>query len=73
MSKITKIFILGAILVIAGYDVWAIANGGTGASISWTIWEWSSGDCSAGKNAYPMVPLTVGIVVGHLFWQMRKK
>lgn len=73
MFKWTKIFIGLTIVVIAIYDVWVIAKGGTTASISWTIWEASAGNCAEGKKAFPMVPLIAGVLVGHLFWQMRRK
>lgn len=72
-SKWTKIFIGLTIAAIAVYDVWVIGQSGTKASISWTIWELSAGDCDADKKAWPLVPLIAGVVVGHLFWQMRPK
>ncbi len=70
-NKWTKIFIGVVIAIIAIYDVWVIGAGGTRASISWTIWELSAGNCEENKKAWPLVPLIAGVVVGHLFWQMR--
>ena len=55
------------VLAILGYDVIAIANGGTEASISSIIITWS----------YKMPFFTFcagffpGVLVGHLFWRMR--
>lgn len=71
MAKWTKIFIGLTIAVIAVYDVWVISKGGTEVSISWTIWELSAGDCESGKKSWPLVPFTAGVLIGHLFWQMR--
>lgn len=71
MKQKTAIFIitLTAIVAvsIAVYDVWAISKGGTEASISYVIYEWSS--------KLPMFTwfagFVPGVLVGHLFWRIR--
>jgi hypothetical protein len=45
------------------YDVWVIAEGGTEASISHLIYEWS--------YKYPLFTLAFGILIGHFFWRIR--
>ncbi len=73
MSKVTTIFILVAIVLIAIFDVYVISKGGVDASISWWFWEKSAGNCSENKPAMPLVPLLWGIITGHLFWQMKNR
>jgi len=66
----TSLFIVGyafiSIIIIGAYDVYAILNGGTEASISHTIMMWS--------YKYPAFTfvsgLGLGFILGHLFWQM---
>jgi hypothetical protein len=70
LKTATKLFIGLTIIAIAVYDVWVISSGGNTKSISWTIWENSAGNCSAGIKAKPMIPAVAGILFGHLFWQM---
>lgn len=62
-QKITKIFILVALVSILGYDFYVFNVGGTEATISWVIFEWS--------YKYPLIPLFTGFILGHLFWQMK--
>ena len=63
MRKITSIFIISLVVIIAVYDVYAIAKGGVESSISHMMIEWS--------YKYPMFPFMMGVLVGHLFWRMR--
>lgn len=63
MRKITGIFIVVMVLVIAAYDIWVIAEHGKAASISWVIIEWA--------HAHPSIPFLSGYLCGHLFWRMR--
>lgn len=59
----TAIFALSLIV----YDVWAINQGGTEASISFMIYEWS--------YKYPLFTfscgLVIGVLIGHFFWRIR--
>jgi hypothetical protein len=61
MRKFTPIFIVIATVIIAVYDLIAFAKGGTGATISCWFWE-------ASKER-PIIPFSLGVVCGHLFWQ----
>ena len=54
-------FIISAIII---YDVYALIYGGTDASISHLIITWS--------YQHPILPFTMGIVMGHLFWRMKQ-
>jgi hypothetical protein len=64
VKKLTKIFIGVTIVVIAGYDVFAILDSGTEASISWTMITWS--------YEYPAFTFAMGFVCGHLFWRSKE-
>ena len=71
MKKVTAIITFGLIplivIIILGYDVFAIAKGGTEASISSLLIS----------SAYRMpfmvyiIGLFNGILIGHLFWRMK--
>lgn len=61
--RYTVIFIGVAFVSIALYDVVAISNGGTEASISHTITVWS--------YRFPAFTFAMGFVMGHLFWRTR--
>ena len=63
MRKKTIGFILLMIVAVAVFDTIAISKGGTEASISQIILEWS--------YKYPLFTFMVGIVCGHLFWRIR--
>lgn len=60
--RYTVIFIVVIAAVIAIYDVVAIQQGGTEASISHTFIEWS--------YKMPAFTFLFGFVMGHLFWRM---
>lgn len=59
----TTIFIAVLFSAVAVYDVLAIVNGGTEASISSTMIVWS--------YRFPLFPFVIGIVCGHLFWRLK--
>jgi len=61
--KITKVFTLILLVIIAVFDGWIMAKGGTEASISHLI--------ITASYKYPMIPFLLGILCGHLFWRMR--
>jgi hypothetical protein len=50
-------------LVILVYDAVANTSGGTLPTVSERIFAWS--------QRYPMLPLLVGVVIGHLFFPIR--
>lgn len=59
-KKITVWLVLGIIALIAIYDLIAISNDGTEASISHLLIVWS--------HRYPTTVFCFGFVMGHLFW-----
>lgn len=67
IKNITKIFIVVSIVVIILFDMYVFMDGGTKATISWTMFTWA--------HSYPIFPFSMGVIMGHLFWQMdaRKK
>jgi hypothetical protein len=64
---ITGWFLVGLVLLIAGYDVWAIVTSGKDASISQVLIDYA--------YDYPSFSFLAGFVCGHIFWRMpdRKK
>lgn len=63
VKKLTIAFIGISIALISAFDVYIYVRGGTEATISWTIFEWS--------HKYPVFSFAMGFVMGHLFWQMK--
>lgn len=63
-KKLTSLFIVGVIIAIGIYDVYAIVSGGTEATISYRIRVWS--------HEYPAFTFLIGFCMGHLFWPMKK-
>jgi hypothetical protein len=47
-------------LTIALWDVWAWGAGKDNETVSWIMFQWS--------KAWPILPLVVGVVAGHVFW-----
>jgi hypothetical protein len=70
-KKITPIFTVilfaAVFIAIAVYDVWAILEGGTEASIS----HWIIISSYKFPFAVYMTGLVNGILIGHLFWRMK--
>lgn len=58
----TRIFIVAVLFVVLVYDLAAAIFGGTGGTISHEIIIFA--------QDYPIMPFTVGVVMGHLFWRM---
>lgn len=71
MKQKTAAFTIGSLLLLLviwlGYDIWAISEGGTEASISFMMYEWS--------YKYPIFTWTFGFLnglfVGHFWWRIR--
>lgn len=63
MKKTTIIVSISAFIILAIYDVVAIHYGGTEASISSLIINFS--------YKMPMFTFCCGFVMGHLFWRMK--
>lgn len=60
MKMATKIFVLVALIVILGWDAYRMLTVGFEGTISYFLYHTGS--------EYPIVPLLVGVVLGHLFW-----
>ncbi len=58
----TRYFIIAILVIVAIYDILAALFGGIKATLSWQIWTWSTN--------FPIIPLAVGVVIGHLFWRL---
>ena len=60
-------FIGFTIVVVGGYDIYAISEGGTEATISFMVFQWS--------YKYPIFTwfcgFIPGLLVGHFFWRIR--
>lgn len=71
MKSKTPIFVFASIglflLSWLVYDIYAISNGGTEASISYMMYEWS--------YKYPIFTWSMGFIpglfVGHFWWRIR--
>jgi len=61
----TKWLMIGVIIIIAVYDIAALAIGGRDATISHVIGIEGSFDS-------PLIPFAVGFVMGHLFWPQKR-
>lgn len=55
-------FFLVTVIIVAAFDFWIIAAKGKQASISAWIIRYS--------KQFPILPLLLGIVLGHLTWSM---
>ncbi len=56
----TEIFMAVIVIVIIAYDIVAYILSGMSKTISARTWALS--------KEYPIIPLAVGIVIGHIFW-----
>lgn len=71
IKKKTALFVVGTMFLMSviwvGYDVYAIIEGGTEASISYMFYSWS--------YKYPIFTWSMGflpgVLVGHFFWRIR--
>lgn len=66
MSKtyeITRWFVVGVLVVIIGYDLWAYFQDDNG-TISVFMWDMS--------QRYPIIAFVGGLISGHLFWPAQK-
>ena len=65
--KIKKITIYVVLFIVALgviYDFYAIAVGGTEASISHLMKMWG--------HKYPIVPFAMGVLMGHFYWPIKE-
>jgi hypothetical protein len=59
-DSLIGIAIILVLVVAGGYDVYASTMLGGDLTVSARLQEWS--------RAYPILPLAVGTLLGHLFW-----
>jgi hypothetical protein len=57
---LTQIVLAVVAALIIAFDVWTAAVHGAQTTVSWTLWTTA--------KEYPVIPLGIGIVIGHLFW-----
>jgi hypothetical protein len=62
-KKLTLIITVVSVALLLIYDAIAIYFGGTEASISSLV--------ITASYKQPLIPLLVGILIGHLFWRMK--
>lgn len=62
--KPTVLFITAIIMVIIGYDFFALYYWGYDSTISWTLYDEST--------RRPVISFAIGAVFGHIFWPNRK-
>jgi hypothetical protein len=63
LIKVTEVVTVAAIFIILGYDCFALAKGGTEATISHMI--------ITASYSYPLIPFFGGAVSSHFWWRMR--
>ena len=55
---------IALLLVCVGIFMWdwyAAVRGQQSCTVSHIVWEWS--------RSYPLLPLLIGCVIGHIFWR----
>ena len=55
--------LLVMLAVVAGWDMWQSAQGHSERTASQIIGDWSA--------RWPLLPLAIGLIIGHLFWPRR--
>ena len=61
IKNITICILVGTAIVLALWDVFAAAQPVSGDTISEVIWAVSA--------KHPIIPMAIGVICGHLFWQ----
>lgn len=65
-KDITKVVVLATVAIVALYDIIIYNVSGVDATVSRVTLSWASD--------LPIIPLVIGVVIGHLFWsQPRSK
>lgn len=64
VKTLTIYVLLIAIVALIAYDFYALAAGGTSASISHLVKVWG--------HKYPIIPFVVGVLCGHFFWGVKQ-
>jgi len=61
--KLTQMVVMAFIASVLIYDVYAVFQGGTTATVSYTVRVWAS--------EYVAFTFGIGFIMGHLFWPLR--
>jgi hypothetical protein len=59
----TRYFMIGSVLAVVLYDIVAVLLGGVEATISRQVYYASV--------SWPILPVAVGVLIGHLFWPQK--
>lgn len=62
--RITVVVVLVAVVLLVGWDVYAVATREDGATISEVLRD--------GAASNPFVSFAFGVLMGHLFWPLRR-
>jgi hypothetical protein len=62
MRTLLSIALIVAALLVGVWDVIAVSRGQPRDTVSDTLYAWSA--------RFPILPLAVGIIIGHVFWPM---
>jgi hypothetical protein len=46
---------------VAAYDIYALIKWGTQSTVSVVMYSWA--------KSYPILPLMIGLLMGHVFWR----
>lgn len=63
LRKLTKVFILIALIIIIAYDIYVYVKDGGDATISRVLLNWS--------QDWPPVSFSFFFLMGHLFWPQK--
>jgi len=63
VKKTVVAWVVG-ILGMLAYEAYAVANSTPGDTLSEAVWKYGQ---------HPMVSFAVGVLVGHFWWQQRKR
>lgn len=62
--KKTVVAWLVAIAFLLAYEMYAVMNSVPGDTLSEAVWKYGQ---------HPMIAVAVGVLIGHFFWQRKKK
>jgi hypothetical protein len=62
-TRLTKHILIATVVILSGYDVYALVEGGVDATISRVVYGW--------VDDYPIVGVAAGVLIGHLFWPQK--
>ncbi len=60
--NLTGWILIASAIILITYDVFTLFTKGRVKTISFTVYAWA--------KLYPIVPFTLGVIAGHLFWSL---